>query len=188
MPRRRQQRKRPPATTLDADRDSPGPLGLRDASMIGVRDGHRWEGVPTVCDRLVVIAIARCVADLECHGCAPRHSPCRSERSELGSHARLRQPGEYAGVHQVCHRSHLLAGSPGVLGGGEVESSILAEHRHQLEASPGMDDLVERGIDGLAQRGRAQDVRSFSCDISNHVNRCLGQAIRISRAEVAASA
>jgi len=53
----------------------------------------------------------------------------------------------------------------GALDSVEGKPTGLREQSHQFEAASGVDDFVQRGIDGVAQSRRAQDDGSLSRDV-----------------------
>ena len=56
--------------------------------------------------------------------------------------------------------------------GIEVEPHWLSEQCHQFEAAFGVDDLDERGVDGIAQGRGSQDLRSAVGNISINLYGC----------------
>lgn len=55
------------------------------------------------------------------------------QRGKRRSDVRFRQPGENAGVREVCEAGHLLVVAPRLFGGVKVESTQLGKHLDQLK-------------------------------------------------------
>lgn len=62
----------------------------------------------------------------------------------------------------------------------EVESALLAEKDHELEAPLRVHDLSQGSIDRGTKRLGPEDCRRLSCDIFIDLNRCLRHKQKIS--------
>ena len=70
-------------------------------------------------------------------------------------------------------RATSVVPAPGPVDGIEVEAARILQESDEFQATFGVDDLAQRGVDGFPQGCCAEDIGSLASDISVDLDGCL---------------
>ena len=90
-------------------------------------------GVEAFVERCDMFATSYCDPEFEGDWSAECNATGGGQRGKRCSDVRFRQPGEDAGVSEVCEAGHLLVVAPRLFGGVKVESTKLGKHLDELK-------------------------------------------------------
>lgn len=130
-------------------------LDVDRSLMVTVGDGNRLKGIHPTEKRLVIGAVPSTESEFEDHRRAYRHLTVGDKRRHRSRYRWLRESGEDTRVGKERGPCQLTASTPRPLGRLEIEPTLLSQERHEFHPAPRIDDLPQRGIDGVTQRRRA---------------------------------